>query len=384
MNTMFTVWGPMSIRQRSLEDFGESVILDSRSLDGACLHCHTFHGRRPDPMIIQMRHTPEGYGGGMVLVQGGRVAKINTKTARSPRGAAFSSWHPSGRAIAFSINDFGQFFRGAALEVRGIVDFDSDLAVYLLDSQVVTSTAAIADPDVLESWPAWSPDGRYLYYCTAPLTWEGRQKIPPEGYEQVLYALKRISYDLESGAWGEPEDVLSPQETGLSITQPRISPDGRFLLFCMCDYGTWPTWRPDSDLYLMDLESGRYRRLECNSDRAESWHCWSSNGRWIAFSSKRDDGVLPRIYFSYIDEDGVAHKPFILPQKDPTFYDSFIQMHQIPELVSGPIPLKGEDIARRLRSDEWVGVGLPVTGATPAPVSQPEGPSTRQGVSDVP
>ena len=384
INSVFSMWETMSIRQRSLEDFDESLILDSGSLDVACLHCHAFLSRRPDRMILQMRHTPDGYGSGMVLVQDSRVTKVDTRTARSLRLAGIPSWHPSGRAIAFSINRFTQFFHGTALEVRDVVDLDSDMAIYLLDSQTVTSTRDITEPDVLETWPEWSPDGRYLYYCTAPLTWQDRYNTPPEGYEQVRYALKRIGYDIDTGAWGKPEDVLSPQETGLSITQPRISPDGRFLLFAMCDYSSFPSFRPDSDLYLLDLESRQHRRLECSSDRSESWHCWSSNGRWIAFSSKRDDGVLLRVYFSYIDEDGIAHKPFILPQKDPTFYDSFIQMHQMPELVSGPIPLKGEDIARRLRSDEWVGSSLPVTAATPAPVLQPGEPSARQRVLEVP
>lgn len=87
----------------------------------------------------------------------------------------------------------------------------------------------------------------------------------------------------------------------------------------MSDYGGFPVYRASSNLYLMDLKDGKYRRMECNSDQADSWHCWSSNSRWIVFSSKRENGLLARPYFCYIDMKGRAHKPFVMPQKDPTF-----------------------------------------------------------------
>jgi len=100
----------------------------------------------------------------------------------------------------------------------------------------------------------------------------------------------------------------------------------------------------------MDLKSGRYGRMECNSDQAETWHCWSSNSRWLVFSSKRGNGLLNRAYFSYIDDHGKAHKPFVLPQKDPAFYDSCIHLYQLPELISGPVPVSEQQFARAVSS----------------------------------
>ncbi len=186
--------------------------------------------------------------------------------------------------------------------------------------------------------------------------------MPPANYEKVKYDLMRIGFDVETGAWGEVETVLSSKDTGLSITQPRFSPDGRFLVFCMSDYSTFPTFQPSSDLYLMDLKTGRYGRMECNSDRAESWHCWSSNSRWLVFSSKRGNGLLNRPYFSYIDEDGKAHKPFVMPQKDPAFYDSFLKLYQLPELVTGPVRPGEQEFARAVSAQ----AAVPVKSKLPA------------------
>ena len=105
----------------------------------------------------------------------------------------------------------------------------------------------------------------------------------------------------------------------------------------MFKYGSFPIYQRSSDLYLMEVETGQYRRLDINSDLYDSWHFWSSNGRWIAFSSKRGNGLLTRIYFSYFDNAGRFHKPVVLPQRDPSFYDSFIWTYNIPELVTGPV-----------------------------------------------
>ncbi|MCH5375495.1 MAG: hypothetical protein JJ992_16110, partial [Planctomycetes bacterium] len=175
-------------------------------------------------------------------------------------------------------------------------------------------------------------------------------------YKEVKYDLMRIPYDIERDAWGKPEQVLSAEETGLSILLPRVSPDGRWLLFCMCDYGCFPVYQPSSDLYMMDLATGEYRKLEINSEFSESWHSWSSNSRWVAFSSRRRGGDFTRCYFSFVDRAGRACKPFLLPQRDPEFYDSFLKTVSVPEFLTGPVPIASETLARAARS----GVGIAV------------------------
>jgi hypothetical protein len=112
--------------------------------------------------------------------------------------------------------------------------------------------------------------------------------------------------------------------------------------------------QPSSDLYLLDLASGDYRKLDINSEFSESYHSWSSNARWLAFSSRRQGGFFTRCYFCYVDRAGQAHKPFVLPQADPTFYDSFIKSICVPELVTGPVRVPESALVRAARSTETV------------------------------
>jgi hypothetical protein len=164
--------------------------------------------------------------------------------------------------------------------------------------------------------------------------------------------------------------LLAARDSGLSAAQPKVSPDGRFVLFCLSKYGNFPVYQPGSDLYVMDLATRAHRRLEINSDdRADSWHCWSSNSRWIVFSSKRLDGLFARPFFSYVDEQGRFYKPFLLPQADPAFYDTCLNTFNVPELVRGPVAVTQRDLARAIRKPSSALV--PKTDAPTAAKSAP-------------
>jgi hypothetical protein len=91
-----------------------------------------------------------------------------------------------------------------------------------------------------------------------------------------------------------------------------------------------------------ELEAGNLRKLEINSDQADTWHSWSMSGRWVVFSSKRRDGFFTRPHIAYVDAAGAFHKPFILPQEDPAFYDCFLKNYNLPELVAGPVQVERE------------------------------------------
>ncbi len=351
-------WRNVGIYQRDLESYTQSEVFHGKSFSNGCLNCHTFANNSTERMLVSTRS--EIYGSAAILVHDDTVEKIGTKFG-------YAAWHPSGRLVIYSVNKIFGFFHTAGPQVRDVLDAASALCYYSLDEKEVKTTPAISNRNRMETYPTWSPDGRYLYFCSAPMLWspDSSENATYDQLKNVRYDLMRISYDVETDTWGELETVLSAQETGLSILLPRISPDGRFLVFCMCDYGNFPIYRPSSDLYLLDLASGQYRKLRINSDQSESWHSWSSNSRWLVFSSKRWEKPHTKLFISYVDKTGEAHAPFVLPQKDPLFYDSFLKAYSVPELVKEPVRVSQRELAEAAMSSRQIDVKLPLTSASP-------------------
>jgi Tol biopolymer transport system component len=299
------------------------------------------------------------------LVQNQSVSKVASKWG-------YTAIHPSGKIAAYSINKVHAFFHSAGLEVRDVVDLDSAIVYYDLQKQTVKSVPDLRDIQRLETYPSWSPDGRNLFFCSAPIPWTDRTTVPPRGFDQVRYELRRIAYDPDTDTWGRAETILSTETTGKSILLPRISPDGKLLVFCMCQYGCFPIYQPSSDLYVMDLQTGNYRPMECNSDFSESWHSFSSNSRWLAFSSKRQGGLFTRTYFAYLEPDGTTRKSFVLPQENPAYYDECIQCFSVPELLTGPVTVSERKLASAVSGKEAIQTSLPITTATPRATSSPQ------------
>jgi hypothetical protein len=364
---VYNLWGRIRIHQRHLETFEDRPILDNHLVGDDCVNCHAYRQGHTDRMTIGTRG--KTCGSSTFLAVDGQPLKVGAKLG-------YAAWHPSGLVVAYSENQVFQFFHTAGTEVRDVIDSDSDLAYLDLRSRKIRTTPAIADANRLETYPAWSPDGRYLYFSSAPITWKDRSVIPFARYREVRYDLRRASYDVNADRWGPPETVLSAKATGKSILLPRVSPDGRWLLFCMCDYGCFPAYQPTSDLYMMDLATGKYNRLPINSDRSESWHSWSSNSRWIAFSSKRQDGLLTRTYLSYVERDGTVRKPFVVPQKDPRFYDSYLYTWSVPELHVEPVPLGSPQIADTLTGALDISAKSPIVLGNRGPGARPSSPAS--------
>lgn len=363
---LYNAYTTVQVYQRDLTTYRESLVVDGRAFRNGCVNCHTFLNHRPDTMLVHVRGKA---GNAMLLATDGRVSKVNTTTRYNRPPGAYSCWHPSGRFLTFSVNRLEQFFHAVG-ETRDVFDQASDLGCYAPAARAVTSCRHLTRPDRLETFPAWSPDGRTLYYSSAP-------KGTIDHYKTVRYDLLRIAYDPEAGTWGEPEVVLSAEETGVSLTEPRVSPDGRFLMFCAAPYGAFPVYQPGADLYVLDLRTGRHGKLPApvNSDRCESWHCWSSNGRWFVFSSKRRDGIFARPHFSYFSPEGKVGKPFVLPQRDPGFYDALLKTYNVPELVTGPIPLRPADFTRAVLDSAGTVTAHAVSGATRRPAGGAVGAS---------
>ena len=325
----------MGLFQRDLGSFDERPILLNTATGGNCINCHSFDHYNPDRMMFHMR--AGAVGTSMIVAYDGEVSKVDTKTSFNPP-AAYRSWHPNGQIIAFSGNAVRQVFHAKGKN-RDVYDRASDVFLYNVKTHALTTSPRISSPERMETYPEWSPDGQYLYFCSAPGIegFDGRE--PP--YNKIRYDLMRIAYNAQTDSWGEIEPVVLASQWGQSVAHPKVSPDGRYLLFCMSQYSNFPLYNSDSDLYLLDLRTHQWGKPEnINSDRAESYHCWSSNGRWVVFSSKRQDGLCTHFYFSHFDSDGHFSKAFILPQKDPHFYDQLVIVYNIPEFVAGPIRIR--------------------------------------------
>jgi hypothetical protein len=139
----------------------------------------------------------------------------------------------------------------------------------------------------------------------------------------------------------------------LSVSFPRVSPNGQFLMYTVSRYGNFSIWHKDADLRLIDLIKNRTIDLtNVNSKLAESYHSWSSDSKWFVFSSRRVDGLYTRPFFAHLESDGVTTKPFMLPQKDPDFYDLFLKSYNIPEFITGPVTVSHSAIEKIARYDK--------------------------------
>ena len=176
--------------------------------------------------------------------------------------------------------------------------------------------------------------------------------------EEVKYSLYKKSFDPETLQFG-PRELVFPSVNSKpstvnnqSATLPRVSPDGRYLMFTLARYGVFHIWHHDADLWLMDLNTGEARAMaELNSPDTESYHSWSGNGRWVVFSSRRYDGNYTRPFIAHIDRQGRGSKPFELPSADPDYHRQFMRCYNIPEFMHGPVTIKPQTFADVLKGD---------------------------------
>ena len=335
----YSLWKDMSICQRNLESFRETTIYSNRQGRGNCVNCHSFCSRDPEQMLFHMRSELAG----TYIFRNGIKEKLDTKTDHTMSALVYPYWHPSGKYVAFSVNKTNQVLHAMNQNRIEVFDEDSDIVVYDVENHEIVTTAVLAAGEAFETFPTFSPDGKSLYFCTS----EAVSPMPAK-YKDAKYSLCRIDFNPRDCTFGSEVDTLvNARIQDKSVSYPRVSPDGRSLVYALSDYGNFSIWHKESDLYMLDLEDAEISCMDAlNSDDVESYHSWSGNSRWLAFSSRRDDGLYTKLYIAYIDADGQAHKAFLLPQKNPKeFYLSQMFSFNIPELVSGKVKLDGRDIA---------------------------------------
>ena len=339
----YETWNKLGLYQRCLEDFTETPIMTNEKTDRNCMNCHSFKNRDPGTMMFHMR----ARNGGTFVWKDGSIEKLNTKTPQTISALVYPYWHPSGKYIAFSVNDIAQFFHSTNPNRIEVYDYKSDVVVYDVDNHQVSSSPMLMDSTRMETFPSFSPDGNTLYYCST------KQTDMPQGYKDVRYSICSMPFNPETFSFGDKVDtVYNAARTGMDATFPRVSPDGRFLLFAETAYGCFAIWHKDAELRMIDLKDGSFHTLdEVNGPDADSYHSWSGNSRWIIWASRRLDGLYSRLFIAHIDEEGKASKPFLMPQRSVSHDKVLMKSYNVPEFISGPVLFDRDEMADIARNN---------------------------------
>ena len=327
----YEIWNHVQIQQRCVENFDVNALGHYEQLENRCMNCHTYANQDPNLSMMYVR----GPGGGAILNRNGVLSKLNIP------GSVYFGFSPTGRYITYSTQKIIPAFHSLASKRLEVYDAASNVFVADMQEHRVISSPLLSDSLKFETFPTFSPDGKYIYYCSADTV------SLPQDIKNLQYSLVRIPFDESTGTIGTQVDTLFSER---SVCHPRLSPDGRFVLYTVADYGTFPIWHPEADLQMINLQTGAIDSLSMvNSEKSDTYHSWSSNSRWFVFASKRDDGLYGKPYFCYIDKDGKAHKPFCLPQEHPTFYDNNLKSFNAPELGKGKVPFDVDDVAKTMK-----------------------------------
>ncbi len=399
----YVTYEDLTLNQRCLETFDESLIygnmINGDEHNGQCINCH--HVQAYDPQRLQF-HVRQ-YLGGTVIAYDGQLQKVNLKTDSTLSAGVYPSWHPTKPWIVYSTNSTGQSFHTRDVQKIEVQDTKSCLIFYDLENNTVTPITR--DTTDLDCFPFWSPDGRYIYYVSAH--WQRRDTVNIDfelikNYKEVQYNLYRMAFDEQTRSFGPRQLVYDAVGRNRSVTLPRISPDGRWLMFTQGKFGVFHIWHNDADLFLLDLKKevpvpepiaytsyspdnlpegvlpptanniereeaadslreaagARYplpeniRAIdELNSPDVESYHSWSSNGAWVIFSSRRTDGNFTRPFIAHFDGNGHFTRPFELPQDNPQYHREFLRSYNIPEFMSGPVTIRPQEFADIIKKD---------------------------------
>lgn len=316
----YEVWDRVEIRERDLSSFEENTIISWKDTENSCVNCHIHKGRNSMYYI-------RGPKGAAILNRDGDITRHQLKKDGMISGTVYGDLHPDGRWGVFSSNIIIPGFHTLADRRLEVFDTKSDVCITDFDSGEILTPENLSRADVLETFPCFNGDGTAIFYCAADSV-----RLPQE-IEKLKYSLFKASFNPSDGSTGNPEMIWDAAVHNASVCHPKASPDGKWLLYTVADYGTFPIWHQECDLELMDLTTGTILPLDAaNSDRSDTYHSWSSNSRWFVFASKRGDGQYGRPYFCHIDKNGKVTKPFVLPQKDSHLYEKTLKSFNIPDL----------------------------------------------------
>ena len=342
----YQMFHEISIMERCIENFDETTICDYKHTENACMNCHVHGQSRGDYSLYYIR----GPKGGSILNQNGTLRKLTLKADGMLSATVYGELHPEGRFGVFSTNIIWPSFHTMAASRMEVYDSESDLTVADFVNNRMINVPHVARDDKFETFPCFSADGKSVYYCVADTV------SLPSQVKDCLYDLVRADFDPETGLISEQVDtVWSARTNGGSVCHPKASPDGRWLMFTVADYGTFPLFHPECTLYLADLQTGEIRPMdEIKGNKSDSYHSWSSNSRWFVFASKRGDGQYGKPYFCHLDADGRTSKPFVLPQKSSRFYVYNLKSFNVPDLGNASTGMTVKDARRMFKAESEI------------------------------
>jgi tetratricopeptide (TPR) repeat protein len=247
---------------------------------------------------------------------------------------------PTGRYVVSTVKDRSVFVAIPDLMISQLFfPIKGILVVYDRETQTFAALPGADDPQYVQSNAVWSPDGKYIVFARAKAYHAERldqqnsalvdeKDVPEFTVEKrpFRYDLYRIPFD--DGKGGTAEPLRGASDDGMSNFFPKYSPDGKWIVFCKAN--SYMLLQPDSELYIIPAAGGVARRLRYNTARMNSWHSWSSNSRWLVFSSKVN-GPYTQLLLTHIDEDGNDSPPVLLER-----FTSPDRAANIPEFVKLP------------------------------------------------
>jgi len=355
----YELYRQLGIYQRNLTTFEQVPVYENNRQycegENHCINCHNYRKNSTESMLFHVRANH----GGTIIVQNGKAHKVQFKDSTIITSGVYPSWHPTENLVAFSTNKTGQVFHLYHPEKIEVMDEKSDLLLYDVTKNEVSHI--IRTYDDLETFPCWAPDGKTLYYCSAKRNHLLIPTLPDSTitqqlllkFDSIRYNLMSISFDPKTRNFGKPQMVIDASAEDKSISVPRVSPDGRYILYTKGDYGQFHIWHKSSDLWVKDLQTEEcYPLTEANSPDVDSFHSWSSNGRWFAFSSRRMDENYTRLFIAYFDKEGKAHKAFVIPQEDPEWNILLLKSYNVPELSRDAVTISPQDLRQCIYDTE--------------------------------